>query len=141
MKIDGRRVLVEKGRSGAVKATSRHGEPTRLGDAIVDGLGWLPALSALDCELDTRAGVLFPFDVLMIAGRDVAELPLSTRLVRLAAVLEAGESVQAVRTIRDRKDEFYRAVVREGGEGIVLKNLGDPYPRRGVVWLKVKPNV
>lgn len=139
MKVDGWRVLVEVDRAKRIKATSRHGKPVDLASGAVAGLASVPAMSALDAEYVSKEGALYVFDVLTLAGADMTGLPMSTRSTRLGAVVEEGEHVHVVRNVRDRKEDYYQALVSQGAEGMVLKRLADPYPARGVVWLKVKP--
>ena len=137
---------MEVSRGGGIAITTRTGE--RLAMPRTDSLqvaSVVPALSQLDCELIRPWRALIVFDVLRLADRDMARTALSERLMRLGALSLDGSKLGSVRTVRcgnvDEVDEFYNGVLAGGGEGIVLKRLEDPYPAKGVVWLKTKPGL
>ena len=142
LKVDGWRVLVDVLRNGCIRLTTRHGEelsaPKDFAGSVLPGI---PALTSLDCELERPWKKLWVFDVLTVAGADMTGRPLSERLVRLANVVQENDVTAIVPTTRERKDDYYNAVIEAGGEGIVLKRLCDPYPRGGVVWMKTKPEL
>jgi bifunctional non-homologous end joining protein LigD len=139
LKVDGTRSIVDVGRS-KTKLTSRHGKSLQISsDAAQDVLTSVPALTLMDAELEERLHVIWVFDLLMIAGQDITARPLSERLMRMNAVVQENEHVRIMPAIRERKEDYYNAVIEAGGEGIVLKRLSDPYPSGGVVWLKLKP--
>lgn len=78
------------------------------------------------------------FDILAYKGQDVRTKPLRERRVYLeAAVAEmANEHVVVVpQYTGEEKQELFDRIVRAGGEGTVLKNLGSSY---GVNWVKNK---
>lgn len=70
------------------------------------------------------------FDLLAVDGRDVRGLPLSERWPRLLAVLDdAPPQVQPIVSTEDREqaEEWARALVPRGFEGLVAKRLSAPY--------------
>jgi len=100
--------------------------------------------------------VLLPFDILSMEGRDLKHLPLQLRLKEL----EKFETRLMVESIpfggmerffefpdvyQQLKKEFFKKVVKEGGEGVVMKNLRSPYiassSRRRDGWVKVKKRI
>lgn len=101
----------------------------------------LPAMTEVDAELERPWKCVHVFDVMTMAGVDMVSRPLSERLIRLGAILDGHEDdeIRKIRSSRD-VDAFYHQIISEGGEGVVVKRLCDPYPRGGIVWLKVKPN-
>lgn len=88
----------------------------------------------------------FFFDALQIGGRSLIDEPLSVRKAALAAtvppsvllptldVLDGGQEAAAA-------EEFARAALAAGHEGVMVKALDSPYQagRRGSAWRKVKP--
>ncbi|EGD53741.1 ATP-dependent DNA ligase [Gordonia neofelifaecis] len=84
------------------------------------------------------------FDALYAEGRSLIDEPLRrrrevlSRLVgerRIRGIEVAGGESAA------RADDFFRAAVAGGDEGVVVKSLDSPYTagRRGSQWIKVKP--
>lgn len=139
MKVDGMRVMVDVGRAKTT-LTSRHGKNVLLAsDAAMAVTSGIPAMSLCDAEWEERFRLLWIFDVMRIAGQDIASQPLSERLMRLNSAIVPNKHLRIVPTIRERKECYYNAVIEVGGEGVVLKRLADQYPRGGVVWLKLKP--
>lgn len=139
LKVDGVRALTVVGRS-SVKMTSKHGIAVPISsDAACSVMAGVPAMSILDAEWLQSCQQLWVFDIFQIAGADVSGQPLSERLLRLNANVEANDAIRVVPTMRERKGDYYNAVIEAGGEGVVLKKLSDPYPRGGVIWLKLKP--
>ncbi|KGM15846.1 DNA ligase, partial [Actinotalea fermentans ATCC 43279 = JCM 9966 = DSM 3133] len=87
----------------------------------------------------------FFFDVLHLDGRDLLGEPLSARLAALDAVLGGPGAAHVVGRVTTAdataaQDAFERWV-REGQEGVVVKDADAPYEagRRGAAWVKVKP--
>ena len=143
-KVDGWRVLVTTSRGGTVSITTRHGEGLTCTTSFARTVALaVPAMSTLDCELLRPWKKLVALDVLQIAGRDMSRQPLSERMMRLQSLLDGASSgmLCLVRGSATEKEELYKTIVDSGGEGVVLKRLLDPYPRAGVVWLKVKPGM
>jgi DNA ligase-1 len=82
------------------------------------------------------------FDIIYLNGRDLTDLPLSERRKHLAEVVPSEYLVEG-RECRSEVElmSFYEEALRQGYEGIVVKNLNSPYEfgRRTYTWLKLKP--
>ena len=84
----------------------------------------------------------FYFDVLHIDGTDLIDEPLSVRRHALMSSLPESMLVESVVTSSpEEADRFFERVLGGGFEGVVVKDLDQPYEagRRGSGWLKVKP--
>jgi DNA ligase 1 len=84
----------------------------------------------------------FVFDVLHLDGTDLLERPYRERRAALSRVAPAESIVPG--TVTDeagRVEEYFRAAVQGGHEGLMVKDPDSPYAagRRGAGWLKVKP--
>jgi DNA ligase-1 len=85
---------------------------------------------------------VFFFDLLHVDGRDLLDTPLRERLEVMRSVLP--EAVTVPRRVCGTVDEVadrFSAAVRDGYEGVVIKNLTAPYAagRRDAAWVKIKP--
>jgi DNA ligase-1 len=88
----------------------------------------------------------FFFDVLHVAGRSLIDEPLSVRKAALAATVPSALALPTL-DVRDAgqgaaaAEEFARAALAAGHEGVMVKALDSPYQagRRGSAWRKVKP--
>ena len=86
------------------------------------------------------------FDVLYWNGEWITERPLRERRQYLREALKqlkaAGLQVSAPKANIKNKPQFHKAVMYEGGEGCVAKNLDSPYvatsSRRRDGWVKIK---
>lgn len=81
------------------------------------------------------------FDILHVNVRDLIDEPLGTRLEVLERVAGASRMPGIVTGDPERAEEFSRAALAAGHEGVMVKALDSPYTagRRGKGWLKVKP--
>lgn len=77
------------------------------------------------------------FDVLMVCGRDVRNLPYQARRTILDDIINRLQhpNIKIVPAIKGDLSRFFQEVVASGGEGIVVKNIHSPY---GSGWAKVK---
>ncbi|MEV8636961.1 ATP-dependent DNA ligase [Streptosporangium sp. NPDC051023] len=85
---------------------------------------------------------VFFFDALRVDGADLLELPGKVRHVALAKVVPPElVTPRLVTADRASAEEFFKNVIRDGHEGVVIKSLQTPYAagRRGAGWIKVKP--
>jgi len=81
----------------------------------------------------------FVFDLLEAEGYDLRPLPLRERKRLLKAVLPAKGFLRYADHVEGRGEEFLRAVVAKGLEGIVAKRADAPYkPGRSPLWVKVR---
>lgn len=84
----------------------------------------------------------FYFDILHLDGVDLIDEPLSTRRAALQRAVPPASVVGSVITDDPARAEgFFDMTVAAGFEGVVVKDLSQPYEagRRGSGWLKVKP--
>jgi DNA ligase-1 len=84
----------------------------------------------------------FFFDCLHVDGTDLIDLPLRERRLALVTTLPASFVVGSITTgDPDQADRFFAEAIAAGYEGVVVKDLDQPYEagRRGSGWLKVKP--
>jgi DNA ligase-1 len=84
----------------------------------------------------------FFFDILHLDGVDLIDLPLQERRRHLAGAIPAHARVDSIVTDDpDRAESFFGESVSDGFEGVVVKDLSQPYEagRRGSGWMKVKP--
>ncbi|MFS0794401.1 ATP-dependent DNA ligase [Microbacterium sp. 1P10AE] len=81
------------------------------------------------------------FDLLHLDGRDLIDEPLSVRRSELGRIAPGFGIPSIVTDDPDAADEFSRAALRAGHEGVMVKAVDAPYTagRRGKSWLKVKP--
>jgi DNA ligase-1 len=82
------------------------------------------------------------FDVLTVDGRPLLDAPASERLAALDALVPEEHRVPRLVTDSvDAAEQFARAALSRGHEGVVVKGLSLPYAagRRGSGWVKVKP--
>lgn len=98
---------------------------------------------SLIADRDVTAAVLRPwfFDILHLDGRDLIDEPLSTRLDLLQRVAGDARMPGIVTADAAAAEEFSRAALAAGHEGVMVKAIDSPYAagRRGKSWLKVKP--
>jgi DNA ligase-1 len=85
---------------------------------------------------------LYLFDVIYVDGRLLIDLPYSRRydiLTKLVPDDMLGDRI--ITGDVDEADIFYRRVLDEGHEGVMVKRLDSPYilGSRGKHWIKVKP--
>lgn len=89
------------------------------------------------------AAVLRPwfFDILHLDGRDLIDEPLSLRRELLAQTVGSSLIRGIVTADPAAAEEFARAALAAGHEGVMVKALDATYAagRRGKSWLKVKP--
>lgn len=129
--------------SGVAAAFAALGLPAALIDGEVvafDGEG-RPSFSRLQASLEAGAAGLsyFAFDLLELAGEDLADLGNRARKDRLAALLtKAKAPIHLAEDLPDG-ERLFAALCAKGYEGIVSKRADAPYRgRRSKSWLKVK---
>ena len=165
VKLDGIRIQVHRDGEDVLVATRSLDDITDRLPEVVDVVRALPAQRlVLDGEalaLDDAgrprpfqetasrtaqdSGVVvtpYFFDLLHLDGDDLLDSPGAERLARLTALVPEAHVVP--RLVTDdpaAAEEFARAVLADGHEGVVVKNLAAPYDagRRGSAWVKVKP--
>jgi len=83
------------------------------------------------------------FDILEYEGKNVRLMAFLHRRNLLEAIFKSGDwgSIKLTKQVRNNKGEYYKKILKEGGEGIILKNWNCPYidgerPKRN--WIKIK---
>ena len=112
--------------------------------------GMIPAVSILDGEfINNRTkgvkGKLYLFDILMVEGKLLLDLPLRERRQILEGVVKESQDIVLARQVRvGKKQLYYQSIEGEENEGIVIKRLDSKYlasekscPQHPY-WLKVK---
>jgi DNA ligase-1 len=122
---------------GEVLALGPAGRPLPFQDTM-RRFGRKLEIEAMRAELPLAA---FFFDVLLLDGAELLDLPLSARLARLDPLLPDLHRVpRTVTSLVEEAEAFQAEAVRRGHEGIMAKSPTAPYAagRRGSAWLKVK---
>ena len=100
--------------------------------------GCLPD-KAVSRQLESGFADYYVFDILYDKGRDIRHLPYETRRNILSDYLESivapKNHLYIVPAVYNDKKQFYDEIISEGGEGIILKDIGSPYASD---WVKVK---
>jgi bifunctional non-homologous end joining protein LigD len=122
-----------------------------LPDCIIDGeicaldKDQMPSFAALQAALSENQSedlVLFAFDLLVAAQRDLRPLPLSERKARLEQLLARADPGQAIRYVahfESTAETVLRSACKMHLEGIVSKRLDAPYASgRSGSWTKAK---
>lgn len=84
----------------------------------------------------------FFFDLLHLDGRDLLDSPGTERVAALESLVPAEFRVPRLATSSaEEASTFAAAAIRDGHEGVVIKDPSAPYAagRRGSAWVKVKP--
>jgi DNA ligase 1 len=144
-KLDGIRVQVHR-RGDEVRIYSRNlNDITETLPGIADAVRGLPVRQAvLDGEaLWSGAGdvATFLFDLLHADGEDLLDTPLEERGARLDAIAGHLRIPSVVTSDPATAASVLDEALREGHEGIVVKDAASLYSagRRGKAWRKVKP--
>ena len=87
--------------------------------------------------------VPYVFDILVLDGETLIDLPFSERRKRLESALTDHVAPQKVSDDPAALEAFYNAALDAGHEGIMVKDLDSRYQPgvRGKHWIKVKPEV
>jgi DNA ligase-1 len=87
--------------------------------------------------------VPYIFDILVLDGETLIDLPFHERRRRLEDALTGHVAPQKVSDDPRAVEEFYNAALDAGHEGIMVKDLNSLYQPgvRGKHWIKVKPEV
>jgi DNA ligase D-like protein (predicted ligase)/DNA ligase D-like protein (predicted 3'-phosphoesterase) len=80
------------------------------------------------------------FDILCQGGEDLTRLPLSERRRILTTAVREGPHVVISEPVQGRGEDYYRAAVARGLEGVMAKRMDSPYEPgvRSGAWLKIK---
>ena len=112
-------------------------------EAVIQGPDGVTNFEALHARTRNPEAFAYVFDLLMLEGRDLREMPWRERRAELQRIFRRSRAgLMVSKAIVGRGPEVYQAACRMGLEGIVSKRINAPY-RSGKVktWLKVKnPN-
>lgn len=88
-------------------------------------------------QIETGFVRFHAFDLMAFEGQDLTHRPLRERRKTLETLVARlrNPALVCVPQTAENKREFYRTIVRNGGEGVVLKNLDLMY---GLGWVKAK---
>ncbi len=80
------------------------------------------------------------FDILCRGGEDLTRLPLAERRRILASAVREGPHVVISAPVEGRGEDYYRAAVAQGLEGVMAKRKDSPYEPgvRSGAWLKIR---
>ncbi|MGB7789008.1 non-homologous end-joining DNA ligase [Methanoregula sp.] len=100
----------------------------------------LPRLQAGMPGTGTVPVTYIVFDILERDGKDLTGLPLTERREQLEAAVREGPHVVLSVPIREQGEDYYRAAVAQGLEGIMAKRKDSRYEPglRSGSWLKIK---
>ncbi len=152
VKKNGWRALPTKDEKGNLTIWTRH--KTLIKDAVPELrealISMMPAGTILDGELINNRtkgvnGKLYLFDIIVLEGRLLVNLPLRERRKLLEGVVVEGPHIELARQVRvGKKQLYYQSIEGEESEGIVIKRLDSKYPAseksclQHPYWLKVK---
>jgi DNA ligase D-like protein (predicted ligase)/DNA ligase D-like protein (predicted 3'-phosphoesterase) len=120
---------------------------TVLDGEIVVMSGGKPDMQALLPRLlETTPGALAPpvtyivFDILRLGTDDLTNLPLTERRRILPSAVREGAHVVISVPIEGKGEDYYRAAVAQGLEGVMAKRKDSPYEPgvRSGAWLKIR---
>ena len=152
VKKNGWRAMPTKDEDGKLTIWTRH--KTLIKDAVPELrealAGMMPTGTILDGEfLNNRTkgvkGKLYLFDILMLEGKPLLDLPLRERRQILEGVIKETPDIILAQQVRiGKKQLYYQSIEGEENEGIVIKRLDSKYlasekscPQHPY-WLKVK---
>ena len=122
---------------------------TVLDGEIVVMSGGKPDMQALLPRLqETRPGsgsapvTYIVFDILRRGDEDLTRLPLTERRRILASAVREGSHVVLIASAEGQGEDYYRAAVARGLEGVMAKRKDSPYEPgvRSNAWLKIRPD-
>jgi DNA ligase 1 len=114
------------------------------GEGLIVGPDGIPLSFQDTMARETTGSTLsaYYFDVLHRDGVDLIDEPLEARNLALGELVGPDFRVKSIVTNDPEvADSFFEETVESGFEGVVVKDLNQPYEagRRGSGWLKVKP--
>jgi len=126
-KIDGMRIVARVGHE--VIATNREGQLTQIGQAVLEGLRYLPHDTIVDGEV--VGDELWLFDLLQVGGADVRAKGYLERWTLLEEELEPALTgpVRVLPVVRGTraKRALYEKLRAASAEGLVFKERDGPY--------------
>ncbi|MDD1718842.1 MAG: non-homologous end-joining DNA ligase [Methanoregulaceae archaeon] len=102
----------------------------------------LQKVRSIDLEYISRQSPVtyVVFDILEVSGKTVIDLPIEERRKILAGAVKEGPNVVIARFVPGRGEDYYKAAVAAGLEGIMAKKNGSRYEPgvRSGNWQKIK---
>jgi bifunctional non-homologous end joining protein LigD len=169
LKYDGYRLLARRRGGRAELSYRSGADATRLFPEVAKAIEMLPADARLDGELVVlgpdgrprfqalqsraqasraeeiarasleRPATYFAFDLVELAGLDLAPLPLADRKRLLAGLVPRLGPVRYADHVERHGEALFREVSARGLEGVVAKRADAPYrPGRSAAWLKIR---
>ena len=82
------------------------------------------------------------FDILRRGDEDLTRLPLTERRRILASAVREGPHVVLITSVDGQGEDYYRAAMARGLEGVMAKKKDSPYEPgvRSSAWLKIRPD-
>lgn len=129
------------------------GELTKTSLHSTTAILHLEAEAARRLQVDQQAFLMMhTFDIMRYEGQELGAVPLSRRLKVLSEFFEKHVWDSAfepyfheVPWVKEGKKDFFKEVVDNGGEGVILKSLNSAYvassSRRRDAWVKVKKRI
>ena len=117
------------------------GEIVVMNGGKPDMQGLLPRLQAGTPGPRTVPVTYIIFDILAYRGEDLTGLPLTKRRKILQSAVREGLHVVISVPVEGRGEEYYRAAVAQGPEGVMAKRKDSRYEPgvRSGAWLKIRP--
>jgi len=88
------------------------------------------------------------FDCLRVGGQWILDKPLHERKAHMRELIKklqaGGFNIAPTLTNQSNKRVFFEQIIHDGGEGVILKNIHEPYnatPSRSKGWIKAKRSV
>jgi bifunctional non-homologous end joining protein LigD len=96
--------------------------------------------TATDFRSNRLPAVYVVFDILEYNGKSLVDLPLMERKKILKASLKETAHVLLADFVEEKGEDYYKAVLAKGLEGVVAKKKDSPYEQgiRSSNWLKIK---
>jgi DNA ligase-1 len=131
--------IVEAVRRLSVRQAVFDGEALWMGDH--GPAAFQDTVSQIDDAAPPEGVVTFLFDVLHVDGDDLLDTPLEERAARLDRLAPQLKIPGVVTSDAETAQSVLDEALRQGHEGIVVKDAASPYKagRRGKAWRKVKP--
>ncbi|OZA26033.1 MAG: hypothetical protein B7X93_10625 [Hydrogenophilales bacterium 17-61-9] len=133
-KMDGERRLVSKEPNNTWAGWNKKGEMVALSEVVVQALNRTPFNLGTLIDGEIIGDVYFPFDVLMLNGRNLCDSPLEER-ARALLDIQLSENIRPVGYFKteDQKRALLALVEEESGEGLV-------YKRKDSLYVSGRPN-
>ena len=98
-------------------------------------------VSQIDSDAPPEGVVTFLFDLLLVDGENLLDVPLTERAARLKTIAQELTIPGVLTTDREEGERVLEASLEAGHEGVVVKDATSLYAagRRGGAWRKVKP--